>query len=86
MAGKTKRNGRAHIRRYPRRRTSRFPTRELSKMYTYAQNFEDVMLNRLFHEQATGFYVDVGAWDPNVHSVTKHFYNGGCLRMSGGKD
>jgi hypothetical protein len=23
-------------------------------MYTYAQNFEDVMLNRLFHEQATG--------------------------------
>jgi hypothetical protein len=27
-------------------------------MYTYAQNFEDVMLNRLFHEQAGGFYID----------------------------
>jgi hypothetical protein len=25
-------------------------TRELSEMYTFAQNFEDVMLNRLFHE------------------------------------
>ena len=46
-------------------------------MYTYAQNFEDVMLNRLFHEQATGFYIDVGAWDPHMHSVTKHFYKSG---------
>jgi hypothetical protein len=49
-------------------------------MYTYAQNFEDVMLNRLFHEQASGFYIDVGAWDPNMHSVTKHFYKGGWRR------
>ena len=46
-------------------------------MYTYAQNFEDVMLNRLFHEQAIGFYIDVGAWDPHLHSVTKHFYKNG---------
>ena len=46
-------------------------------MYTYAQNFEDVMLSRLFHEQSTGFYVDVGAWDPHIHSVTKHFYKNG---------
>jgi FkbM family methyltransferase len=43
-------------------------------MITYAQNFEDVMLARLFKEQATGFYVDVGAWHPTVHSVTRHFY------------
>jgi FkbM family methyltransferase len=35
------------------------------------------MLNRLFHEQASGFYIDVGAWDPNMHSVTKHFYQCG---------
>ena len=46
-------------------------------MHTYAQNFEDVMLNRLFHEQAGGFYIDVCAWDPNTHSVTKHFHNSG---------
>jgi len=44
---------------------------------SYAQNFEDVMLERVFHSQTTGFYVDVGAWDPNVHSVTKHFYQRG---------
>jgi FkbM family methyltransferase len=44
-------------------------------MLTYAQNFEDVMLARLFRGHAEGFYVDVGAWDPVVHSVTKHFYD-----------
>jgi ABC-type glutathione transport system ATPase component len=31
-------------------------TRDRSDMYTYAQNFEDVMLNRLFHEHASGLY------------------------------
>ena len=43
-------------------------------MYTYAHNFEDVTLRRLFHEEESGFYVDVGAWDPHSHSVTKNFY------------
>jgi FkbM family methyltransferase len=44
-------------------------------MLTYAQNFEDVMLARLFQRQAQGFYVDIGAWHPSLHSVTKHFYD-----------
>ncbi|MDQ0316194.1 FkbM family methyltransferase [Amorphus orientalis] len=44
-------------------------------MKSYAQNFEDVMLSRLFDGKTDGFYVDVGAWDPNEHSVTKHFYD-----------
>src|SRR6266849_924411 len=43
-------------------------------MISYAQNFEDVMLERLFGDQKHGFYVDIGAWDPHRHSVTKHFY------------
>jgi len=43
-------------------------------MISYAQNFEDVMLERLFGDQDRGFYVDIGAWDPHLHSVTKHFY------------
>jgi FkbM family methyltransferase len=43
-------------------------------MVSYAQNFEDVVLNRVFSNQATGFYIDVGAWDPDIDSVTKHFY------------
>jgi FkbM family methyltransferase len=45
-------------------------------MVSYAQNFEDVMLNRCF-PQAEGFYVDVGAHDPDVDSVTRHFYERG---------
>ena len=44
-------------------------------MLTYAQNFEDVMLARLFQGQSTGFYIDIGAWDPVDMSVTKHFYD-----------
>jgi FkbM family methyltransferase len=43
-------------------------------MISYAQNFEDVMLERLFGDRDHGFYVDIGAWDPHLHSVTKHFY------------
>jgi FkbM family methyltransferase len=46
-------------------------------MLTYAQNFEDVILERLFKEVDKGFYVDVGAWDPTMHSVTRHFYDRG---------
>jgi|GEM_PF-1284109 len=44
-------------------------------MITYAQNFEDVMLARLFQGQHRGFYIDIGAWHPTVHSVTRHFYD-----------
>ncbi len=46
-------------------------------MISYAQNFEDVMLYRVFRDQPTGFYVDVGAADPVHHSVTKWFYDMG---------
>ena len=44
-------------------------------MLTYSQNFEDVMLARLFSEQQNGFYIDVGACHPEDLSVTKHFYD-----------
>jgi len=46
-------------------------------MVSYAQNFEDVLLQRVFGDQATGYYVDVGAHDPVQGSVTKHFYDRG---------
>jgi len=46
-------------------------------MISYAQNFEDVMLERIYKEQSTGFYIDVGAWDDVTDSVTKHFYEKG---------
>ncbi len=43
-------------------------------MITYAQNFEDVMLARLFDGEKAGFYIDIGAGDPTFLSVTRHFY------------
>lgn len=44
-------------------------------MISYAQNFEDVLLARVFAGQDKGFYIDVGACDPVIESVTKHFHD-----------
>lgn len=44
---------------------------------SYAQNFEDVMLWRAFKEVQNGFYIDIGAQDPIVDSVSKAFYENG---------
>ncbi len=46
-------------------------------MLSYAQNGEDVVLQRVFAGQASGFYVDVGACHAAVDSVTLHFYERG---------
>ena len=46
-------------------------------MISYSQNFEDVILNRVFRGRDHGFYIDVGAADPVVDSVTKFFYDEG---------
>lgn len=35
------------------------------------------MLARVFGNSPTGFYIDVGAFDPDVDSVTRHFYEAG---------
>jgi FkbM family methyltransferase len=45
-------------------------------MHSYAQNYEDVILARVFPGN-TGFYIDAGANHPVYHSVTKHFYDKG---------
>ena len=42
---------------------------------SYAQNFEDVLLNRVFKNKTKGHYIDVGALHPTVDSVTKAFYD-----------
>ena len=44
---------------------------------SYAQNFEDVILYRALKGIKQGFYIDVGAWDPVIDSVTKAFYDRG---------
>ncbi|MDL2410791.1 FkbM family methyltransferase [Rhizobium calliandrae] len=44
---------------------------------SYAQNREDVILNRIFQDLKDGFYIDIGAYHPTVASVTKTFYDRG---------
>jgi FkbM family methyltransferase len=41
---------------------------------SFAQNREDIILASFFENTKKGFYVDVGANDPEVDSVTKYFY------------
>lgn len=48
-----------------------------SDILYYSQNFEDVYLWRCFGDVDNGFYVDVGARDPEFESVTKLFYDQG---------
>jgi len=43
----------------------------------YAQNFEDVMLWRALKHIKNGFYIDIGAWDPVIDSVSNLFYENG---------
>jgi len=44
---------------------------------SYAQNFEDVMLWRALAHIEGGFYIDIGAQDPVVDSVSLSFYERG---------
>lgn len=44
---------------------------------SYAQNFEDVILWRALKHIENGFYIDVGAQDPVVDSVSRAFYQNG---------
>lgn len=43
----------------------------------YSQFYEDYILGYVFKDQKTGFYVDVGANDPDDATVTKYFYLAG---------
>jgi FkbM family methyltransferase len=44
---------------------------------SYAQNFEDVLLWRVFEDVQPGFYLDVGAFDPVLDSVSRSFFEAG---------
>jgi hypothetical protein len=44
---------------------------------SYAQTHEDVLLWRALHNVHRGFYIDVGAHDPTLLSVTRAFYDHG---------
>lgn len=44
---------------------------------SYAQNQEDVILQKVFESVPNGFYVDIGAFHPTIDSITKVFYDKG---------
>ena len=44
------------------------------RMISYSQNFEDVLLRRVYPHKSDGFYIDVGANHPLHDSVTHYFY------------
>jgi FkbM family methyltransferase len=46
------------------------------KRISFAQNQEDILLDRVLNKP-DGFYVDIGANDPEFHSVTKLMYDKG---------
>jgi FkbM family methyltransferase len=47
------------------------------RFVSHAQNFEDVLLYRALRHVERGFYVDIGAQDPVVDSVSLAFYERG---------
>lgn len=51
-------------------------------LISYSQNAEDVLLWRALGNVENGFYIDVGANDPEEHSVTKAFYEAGWRGIS----
>ncbi len=55
---------------------------EITIMISYAQNFEDVTLWRALKGISGGRYVDVGAFHPEIDSVTKWFYDQGWSGMN----
>jgi hypothetical protein len=49
---------------------------------SYARNCEDVMLWRALRDVAKGFYVDIGASDPEIASTTRAFYERGWFGIN----
>jgi FkbM family methyltransferase len=56
--------------------------KDIAMYESFAQNFEDVLLNRIFKNTSNGFYVDVGACHPNFDSVTRLFYERGWTGLN----
>ena len=47
---------------------------EIPKFQSFSEYFEDLILFTIVSDIKNGFYIDVGAYDPNIVSVTKAFY------------
>jgi FkbM family methyltransferase len=55
----------------------RVPDIGYARLISYSQFGEDIWLSKHFGDRASGFYVDVGAYDPFSHSNTLKFYRRG---------
>jgi FkbM family methyltransferase len=53
------------------------PPQDTAALISYSQNAEDIRLWRVFGRINNGFYVDIGAADPSVGSVSRIFYDNG---------
>ncbi|MFA4826821.1 MAG: FkbM family methyltransferase [Candidatus Shapirobacteria bacterium] len=51
--------------------------RSTKQIISYAQNGEDIVLNRAFFQNSSGFFIDIGAADPVINSVTHLFHQRG---------
>ena len=49
----------------------------MSAFVSYAQNGEDFTLWCALHDVDAGTYIDIGAYDPDIDSVTRAFYDRG---------
>jgi FkbM family methyltransferase len=49
----------------------------MGKIVSYAQNSENVVLARALSAVSEGFYLEIGANDPNLYSVSRSFYDRG---------
>jgi FkbM family methyltransferase len=49
-------------------------SKNLSNFISYSQYLEDLILLSVFYDVKNGFYIDIGANDPNTISVTKNLY------------
>lgn len=72
------------IRRYDLPTLMSYSLNELGRLlyrnpirHSYSQDYEDNLLDYLLGYKKTGFYVDIGAYDPKKMSNTKRFYDRG---------
>lgn len=49
----------------------------MARLISYSQNFEDILLWRALKDVDEGLYIDIGAQDPDVDSVSRMFYEQG---------
>lgn len=54
----------------------------MSRFVAHGQNWEDVRLRRIFADQPSGFYIDVGAGHPSFHSFSYFLYKQGWRGVS----